>query len=118
MARKTRQRQKQKVMDFPLVEIVWHDANIEPAHKAYLDDGADKFGELAELRDIGYLVRKNRRELVLAVSRCESENSVTTSNTIPFGWVDDIIYLEPRRTNAPEAPEVGPDAESGPSVQH
>lgn len=83
--------------DLPLVEVVWLDAQIVPAHDGIVGEPLDEFGGLAECRDVGYLVRMNKRELVLCVSRCLDDNTIRHSNTLPRGWVKQIIYLAPKQ---------------------
>jgi hypothetical protein len=101
---KKRQAIKQLAQNLPKVEVVWLDSYISTDHEADLDAGTAGFGGVIECRDIGYLVSKRRYnpaakryELVLSVSRCFSDNTTRISNTIPCGWVKQIIYLEERQ---------------------
>lgn len=89
-----------KVADLPLVEVIWVDAQIVPSHGWLEGEPLEGFGGLAECRDIGYLVRETKKELILAVSRSLDDNSIRHSNTIPRGWVKQIIHLVPKDTNA------------------
>ena len=89
----------------PLVELVWVDAALNSDHTGDLDDPStrDKFGGLLECSDVGYLIRLNSKEAVLAVGICRADNTYRHSNTIPRGWVKRIVYLS-RGTNG-ESPE-------------
>lgn len=84
-----------KWSDLPLVEVVWVDAATNTGDEGNLNDPATakKFGGLIESRDIGYLISKNRREVKLAVSLFSEDGGYRHSNTIPTGWVREIIYL-------------------------
>lgn len=92
------------------MEVIWLDAYINADHEASFAEGSDKFGSLIECRDIGYLVRKNRKEVVLSVSRCFADNTTRISNTIPRNWVKAIIYLKPEELHEekPQEAEAGP----------
>lgn len=83
------------VTEMPIVEVHWVDAFTDVTAEAALDDDASEFGGLIECRDVGYLVRKSRKELVLAISYTPSDNSVRHSNSIPMAWVKRIIVLKP-----------------------
>lgn len=83
------------MQDLPLVEVIWVDACIDTSHDVSLTEGGE-FGGLVEIRDIGYLVAKTKREVILSISRCYTDNSTRHSNTIPRNWVREIIYLEPK----------------------
>ena len=77
------------------MEVVWIDAEINADHYGTLKDPstAAKFGGRAECRDIGYLIRKNRQEVVLAVGLLTEDDGYRHSNTIPRGWIKTIIPL-------------------------
>ena len=90
-----RTRAKRKVLDLPKVEVVWTDAAIRTEHEASLADPetVKSFGAPAVYHDIGYLVRKTSKELVLAVSVCPEDDSFRHANMIPRKWVLKIITL-------------------------
>ena len=79
----------------PLVEVVWVDAAMNSDHTGDLDDPSTraKFGKLLMCSDVGYLIRKDRKELVLAVGVCREDQTYRHSNTLPMGWVKEVIYL-------------------------
>lgn len=81
--------------DIPLVEITWLDAAINTEHEGQLNDkeSTSRFGGLVECRDVGYLIEKTRKEVKLAVSICPEDQTYRHSNTIPRGWVRQIIVL-------------------------
>lgn len=79
------------------------DSILETTHEVDLKDDTKAFGKLVEREDIGFLVRSDRKEVVLAISRCHGDNTVSYSNTIPRGWVKKVTYLA-------EIPEETPDA--------
>lgn len=79
--------------DLPLVLVSWIDSVLESSHEVALEDDISGFGKLLEREDIGYLVRIDRKEVVLAISRCHGDNTVSYSNTIPRGWVKKITFL-------------------------
>jgi hypothetical protein len=84
------------------VEVRWSDATIDLSAEgdpAVAGSAAD-FGGQSIHRDLGYLIRKDKKDLVLAVSLCEDDHSYRHANTIPRGWVKQIIIL----TRPPEAP--------------
>lgn len=92
--------------DLPLVEVVWTDACIDQDQVARLDEPTAeqaKFGGLVTCRDVGYLVHKDRKVVILAVGVCEYDNSYRHSNTIPRGWVKEIVNL----TRAETVPKEG-----------
>lgn len=81
-----------------MVEVVWIDSYIDMTQETSFDASVADFGKLSECRDIGYLVHKNKRgKLVLAVSRCLADDTARFANAIPFRWVKEIIYLEPKK---------------------
>lgn len=73
--------------------VAWVDSVLETTHEVDLKDELGGFGKLLEREDIGYLVRSDRKEVVLAISRCHGDNTVSYSNTIPRGWVKRVTYL-------------------------
>jgi hypothetical protein len=81
--------------ELPLVEVVWEDAAIDTEHSGDLDTPgtAATFGGMVTCRDVGYLVRKDRKVIVLAVGVVQDSQSYRHSNTIPRGWVKEIIPL-------------------------
>ena len=78
-----------------LVEIVWEDAALEGAAEGDLEtpDTAVKFGGMKLCSDVGYLIRKDRKVVVLAVGVCRDDQTYRHANTIPRGWVREIIPL-------------------------
>lgn len=74
--------------------MTWVDSILETTHEVDLKDDQSGFGKLVEREDIGFLVRSDRKEVVLAISRCHSDNTVSYSNTIPRGWVKKVVYLQ------------------------
>jgi hypothetical protein len=94
--------------DLELVEVVWEDAAADLTHEGTLKDSetAKTFGGMVVCRDIGYLIRKNRKEVVLACGLMCEDNAYRHSNTIPAGWVREIVPLsrstsKPRRGGRP-----------------
>jgi len=94
------------------VLVRWLDASLDHEANALLDDKEAAFGELYECEDIGFLYRKTKREVVLALSRCITDNSVRHATTIPAKWILSISILSPsvvERTFPQEPPlEVTP----------
>jgi hypothetical protein len=80
--------------ELPIVIVAWVDSVLESSHEVDLKDDLSGFGKLLEREDIGFLVRSDRKEVVLAISRCHGDNTVSYSNTIPRGWVKKITYLQ------------------------
>ena len=80
----------------PIIEVTWVDAFMEPNDSADLKQPKDikEFGRLPEIQDVGYLIRWNRQEIVLAVSRCQADNDVRHSNSIPRSLIRDIKVLD------------------------
>ena len=80
------------------------------SHEASLDQPTElgAFGGMAMCRDIGWLVSKTRKEIVLAVGQVLDDNSIRHSNTIPTKWVREIIYLNNpfEAENAPITPSI------------
>lgn len=89
----------------PLVEVVWTDAAMDAAHDGDLDrpDTAQKFGGLKLCSDVGYLIRKGRKVVVLAVGICRDDQTYRHSNSIPRGWVREIVVLS-RPSNTEKEP--------------
>lgn len=84
-----------KASELPLVEVTWEDAAANIEAESVLDHtGAPEFGRTMTCTDVGYLVRYTRKEVVLAQSRCITDNTIRSSNTIPLDMVDSIGYLE------------------------
>lgn len=95
--------------ELPLVEVIWTDAAIDVDHEGQVHDADSikKFGGLARCRDIGYLIRKNRTEVVLASGLIPDEGGFRHSNTFPRNWVSQIIPLS-RPNDLLHHPDVGP----------
>ena len=74
--------------------MAWVDSVLESTHEVDLKDDTSGFGKLMEREDIGFLVRSDKKEVVLAISRCAADNTVSYSNTIPRGWVKKVTYLQ------------------------
>lgn len=66
----------------PVETIVWYDATYDSDDIAFLSDLTD-FGKLWICLDTGFVVRENKKEVVLAVNGCANNDSVRQSNTIP-----------------------------------
>jgi len=79
----------------PVIQVTWVDAYLNPEDSAALKQVRDirEFGELPVVQDVGYLVRWNAAEIVLAVSRCNADNDIRHSNTIPRSLVRGIDVL-------------------------
>ena len=91
-----------------LVEVTWLDAIADPIPTGDFthESGPDTFGGVVECKDVGYLVRHDAKEVILAVSRCLSHNDYRHPNSIPTKMVTDITILEPTNDrNAGRAPE-------------
>lgn len=84
--------------------VRWVDSVLESSHEIDLKDDQSAFGKLLEREDIGFLVRSDRKEVVLAISRCHADNTVSYSNTIPRGWVKKVTYLTEIPEEAHEQP--------------
>jgi len=82
--------------------VTWIDSVLESSHEVDLKDDTSAFGKLMEREDIGFLVRSDRKEVVLAISRCHGDNTVSYSNTIPRGWVRKVTYLTEIPEESPE----------------
>ncbi|MGQ0721012.1 MAG: hypothetical protein ACT4PE_05490 [Candidatus Eiseniibacteriota bacterium] len=91
--------------DLELVEVVWEDAAADLTHEGTLKDSetAKTFGGMVVCRDIGYLIRKNRKEVVLACGLMCEDNAYRHSNTIPAGWVREIVPLTRATPKPPPA---------------
>lgn len=83
-----------KASDLPLVEVTWIDAQFETDAEASLKDGTAHFGSLVQCQSIGYLIRKNKREVVLASARAD-DDSIRFAFSIPTAWVRSITVLAP-----------------------
>lgn len=99
--------QPKSVLDFPPVEVVWTDASIDIMAEASLDD-LSNFGGLATMHTIGRLIRKTRKEVVLATDVCPTDNDIRQSYTIPRGWIRSIIYLQYPPGTQLHHPDEGP----------
>lgn len=73
--------------------MIWDDATIDTGHEASLDDPVElgSFGGMSTCRDIGFLVSIDKEVVVLAVG--STDTTIRHSNTVPTGWVREIIYL-------------------------
>ena len=75
---------------FPLVEVVWHDASgntgWEPLHAAQSAD-------IIVCMTTGYLIKKDKRRVVIASSVRELDDYVEHTTTIPRTWVVKITPL-------------------------
>ena len=87
--------------NLPLVEVVWLDAVLDQDAQGDLDvpATADKFGGMKTCSEVGYLIRKDRKVVVLAVSICRDDQTYRHSNTIPRGWVQRITKLTREEQN-------------------
>lgn len=80
----------------PVIEITWVDAMFDPEDSADLEDAeaAEQFGSLPVCQDYGLLMRWNKELIVLATSRCKSDNEVRHSCSIPRSLVRGIRVLD------------------------
>lgn len=85
-------RRPQKTQEFPLVEVVWEDAVLDPGAVGQLSD-KEPFGKMMECRDIGYLVEITRKEVILCTSISDDDGQFRHSNTLPRKWTKEIILL-------------------------
>ena len=76
-----------------MVLVQWTDSILKTEDEVDLKDDTSRFGKLFEREDIGFLIRMDRKEVVLSVSRCHEDNTVSYSNTIPRNWVKKITFL-------------------------
>jgi hypothetical protein len=84
---------------FPIVEVEWVDAEIDPSSSGNLSnpDEVKKFGDLALCRDVGYLVRMDKKVVVLAVGISPEDGGFRHSNTVPRSLVLKITRLRVKR---------------------
>jgi hypothetical protein len=89
-----------------LVEIVWEDAALDGAAEGDLENPAtaDSFGGMKICSDVGYLIRKDRKVVVMAVGICRDDFTYRHANTIPRKWIKAIIPLD--RRQPPQTEEV------------
>lgn len=113
---KKRQKLATKVTDLPLVLVSWQDASFRVDHEATLGEknALKSFGGLYLMEDVGFLVEITRTHIKLSVARCREDNTIRHANTIPRGWVRDIIVLTPAKEpqNAPTTPETAQNAQT------
>ena len=82
------------VMELPIVEVVWIDAALSIEAGGSLNEPQPPSSTgLLECRDLGYLIELTRKEIKLAVSVAQEDNSYRHMNSIPRGWAKQIIYL-------------------------
>lgn len=89
-----RKKPVKNTLELPLVVVTWVDSSLKSTDEVDLKDDVSGFGKLWLREDIGFLVRNDRKEVVLSISRCHEDNTVSYSNTIPRGWVKKVIYLQ------------------------
>jgi hypothetical protein len=82
----------------PLVELVWEDAALDAAAEGDLENPAmaAQFGGMKICSDVGYLIRKDRKVVVLAVGICRDDFTYRHANTIPRKWIKEINVLDRR----------------------
>ena len=86
------------------VVVIWRDAHFNADDEVDLKS-PHAFGSTIICWDIGFLVRHDKYEVVLAMGCCVEDNTVRFSTTIPAGMVLDIIPLgtfkwEPSQKNS------------------
>lgn len=84
------------VSELLLVEVTWQDAAISPsAGSSFTESPEDqaKFGGSLLCRDVGYLIRWDSRDIVLAVNCIDEQNEYRHSNTIPRRMVRKVEIL-------------------------
>lgn len=87
---------------FPLVEVEWHDASHYADHTVGLEGAQQMTGALA--RTIGYLLKRNKNKVVLAMTHfydielpsesITSEGGFRVIWVIPKGCIKKITYLK------------------------
>lgn len=82
-----------QVSDLPLVILRWEDAQKDMEFDGALSAAE---GSTILLEDVGWLVRKTTKKVVLASCRALSDNTVRWLMTVPRGLVRDIIELAPK----------------------
>lgn len=92
-------RKPQKAAELQAVIVRWSDASTQLDHEATLSDPAsiEAFGGAIEVEDIGWLIKKDRKHVVLALGRCLEDETIRQATTIPRSWVKEIIELAPSR---------------------
>ena len=76
---------------FPLVEVVWHDAAGETGWEdLYEAQQAD----VVVCTTTGYMIKKDRRKVIIASSLSGDSTRVDHTTTIPRTWVVKITPLE------------------------
>lgn len=75
---------------FPLVEVVWHDAAGETGWEALYDA---QQSDIIVCLTTGYLIKKDRRRVVIASSLRQDGARVEHTTTIPRTWVVKITPL-------------------------
>ena len=78
-------------MKFPLVEVVWHDAAGETGWESLYDA---QQADIVECTTLGYLIKKDRRRVVIASSLRGDGARVEHTTTIPRTWVVEITHLK------------------------
>lgn len=77
-----------------MVQVTWIDAKAENHDLGGFDDTFKTFGGVVECQDIGYFVRADAKQVVLAQSRSIPDNDFRCSNAIPRSWIKQILILE------------------------
>lgn len=82
-------------MELPVIQVTWEDAAADFFDEADLGTPSEvaDFGQTILITDVGYLIRWNSNEVVLAVSKCNAHNSVRHSNVIPRDLVREVTVL-------------------------
>lgn len=75
---------------FPLVEVTWHDAAGETG---WQDLYEAQQANLVVCITTGYLIKKDRRKVVIA-SSLNASTRVEHTTTIPRTWVVEIVFLQ------------------------
>lgn len=76
---------------FPLVEVVWHDAAGNTGWESLYDA---QQADIIVCITLGYLIKKDRRKIVIASSIRKDSERVEHTTTIPRTWVVKITPLK------------------------
>lgn len=88
------------VMGLQPVLVIWMDAYADLSAEVAMDEDVKSFGGVVECHDVGFLVRRSRKETVLAVSRTPSDNTIRHAITIPTPWIKKVVSLNPAEVSS------------------
>ena len=77
----------------PMVEVVWHDAHSDGGGWKQPTEALRDVAEPYVVRSVGFLLKANKREVVVAQSRTDRAGYVTDTMTIPRGMVRRVRRL-------------------------